>query len=284
MSGSGRRLARLAGGAALAVTGALAVASALTLSPHGSGFAPLAASADSPPSPTPTATPTPSPTPRPTDTPRPTWTPRPTATPRPTPAPPPPTLVPAPPPATPGTAGTAHPLVITPLFGSPLVVRPAATTAASPRPTAAVLGFIDPTPLPTTATTITPITGGGPPGGATPVSSPRVTELTAAGLGGTAALLGIAVAWRVLRPRRPLAVAGTLSAGGEPGEAAVAAAPESALFREWRGEIDDIADLAVLTVPPEEQSAARQRRRAFSADALARRLTRSVEQQAPDGT
>jgi hypothetical protein len=105
------------------------------------------------------------------------------------------------------------------------------------------------------------------------VASSGVSVETAAGLGGSAALLGMAVAWRSLRPRRrPSTLA-----------VAAAAAPESALFRIWKSEIDDLADLAALTVPPEELPAARQRRRAFSADDLARRLIRSVEHQ-PEGT
>jgi hypothetical protein len=132
--------------------------------------------------------------------------------------------------------------------------------------------------MPTTATSITPIQGGGGgpgSGGTQPVASSGVTVQTAAGLGGTAALLGMAVAWRTLRPRRRLHMLA--------GAVAVAALPESALFRIWKNELDDLADLAVLTVPPEEQPAARQRRRLFSADDLARRLTRSVEHQ-PEGS
>jgi hypothetical protein len=132
--------------------------------------------------------------------------------------------------------------------------------------------------MPTTATSITPIQGGGGgpgSGGAHPVASSAVTVQTAAGLGGTAALLGMALAWRTLRPRRRLRMLA--------GDAAAAAVPESALFRAWKNELDDLADLAVLTVPAEEQPAARQRRRLFSAEDLARRLTRSVEQH-PEGT
>jgi hypothetical protein len=129
--------------------------------------------------------------------------------------------------------------------------------------------------VPTTITSITPLQGGGGAGGAHPLAGSGVNVETAAGLGGSAALLGMAVAWRVLRPRR--------RAPGLATTAVATGAGETALFRIWKDEIDDLADLAALTVAPEELPVARQRRRAFSADELARRLTRSVEHM-PEGT
>ena len=256
--------------AALSFAALLVPAAPTTRSP--AALLPMVAYATDTTSPSPSGTPAPTPKPTPTPTPRPT--PRPTATPRPTPLPtwPHPTF-PAPPSAQPPSAVPVHPAVVvrTP---SPAPVRAAATPAGG------VLGTTAPTPRPTAGTSVTAITrGGGAPGGAAPVSSERATLETAAALGGTAALVGMAVAWRVLRPRRRLA---RLQAGAV---AAAVAEPESELFLAWRQEIDDLADMAALTVAPEELSAARERRRAFTADAIARRLTRCVEQpwQMPEG-
>jgi len=94
-------------------------------------------------------------------------------------------------------------------------------------------------------------------------SGPRVE--TVAGLGGTAAVLGLAVAWRARRPRRRKAML-------------PAAAADAALVAAWKREIDDIADLASLTVPPAEREAARARRLAFSSDAFAQSLAHVVEE------
>lgn len=165
-----------------------------------------------------------------------------------------------------------------PLFAASGSAAPSAAGAPAASPTGGVeaANAPGPTPVPTTITSITPLQGGGGgAGGGHPVGSSGVNVETAASLGGSAALLGMAVAWRVLRPRR--------RAPGLAAAAVATGAGETALFRIWKDEIDDLADLAALTVPPEELPVARQRRRAFSADALARRLTRSVEHM-PEGT
>jgi hypothetical protein len=155
---------------------------------------------------------------------------------------------------------------------------------ASAYATGTVQGITAPgsTPPQSAATWVTAVGGSGPPGGAArPVSSPGATVETTLGLGGTAALLAAAVAWRTLRPRRRPHGSG---AAVPVGAAAVAAPalPESPLFLAWRRELDDLADLAALTVPPDEQAAARLRRSTFSSDAIVRRLIRAVEEQPDD--
>ena len=260
------RLPRLAGGIAIAAT-TLGVALFAAASPHGPTVA-RAATYD------PTPTPTPSdatPTPLPTDTPWPTRTPWPSW------SAPPPTVPPASAPAT----AAPHKATAT---STPRPATPRATAALRATPTAAVLGAIaQSSPAPTASTSVTPIGGGGggPSATATRVPDPQATVLTAAGMGGTAALLSVAVTWRLLRPRRRARLAG---AAVLPGAAAVAPPlPESPLLRSWKAELDDLADLAALTVPPEELPAARERRRAFDVDGLARRLVRSVEEQGAEG-
>jgi hypothetical protein len=63
----------------------------------------------------------------------------------------------------------------------------------------------------------------------------------------------------------------------------VAAGTDPDLYASWKRDLDDIADLAALTADPAELPAARRRRRAFRADALARRLSQALEQPRPDG-
>jgi hypothetical protein len=161
---------------------------------------------------------------------------------------------------------------------------PDAATAAPAA--AAPIGSVDgvnssPPPPPAASTTVTALGRGAAPS-VTPTGSASLAPATVAGLSGTAALLGLALGWRMLRPRRSLPMRPV--AAGAPAVFAPAPVLESPVYRVWKYELDDLADLAALTVPPEEMSAARQRRRAFSTDALARRLARSVERQQPEGT
>lgn len=255
------RLVRLAGGIAVVAASTLGAATLAALSSHGPVVAVAAPQEWT--SPTPSPTPTPTLTPEPTPTPRPTWSPPPTPT-----------------PPTPAASSFAATQSAAAVQSAPSPSTRARRTAA-PTATAQgqVLGVAAPTPVPTAGTSVTAISGGAAPGGpsatATRVPSPPVSLLTAVGMGGSAALLSIAIAWRALRPRRRARLAGSAAPAGA---VAVAELPESALFRSWRTELDDLADLAALTVPPEELAAARERRRAFRADDLARRLTRSVEQ------
>lgn len=264
MSTSGR--VRLAGG--LAIAGAMLAGSALGIA---SLRVPVLAATRDP-------TPTPSPSDQPTATPTPTDNP-----PSPTPAPTPPS--PPPPPTT--AAATPRPPSATarPLVAPPPAPTPTRSTAAgfpspkpssSPSPAAGVLGVVAPTAQPSTAIAITPLSGGAPSSSSTvtSVADPQYGVFTEAGLGGTAMLLGAGVAWRVLRPRRRGRLA---NAGG-----AALLQPETPLMRSWRTDLEDIADLAVLTLPPEEREVALQRRLGFRADELARRLVRSVEQ-LPEG-
>jgi hypothetical protein len=303
VTASGRRFARLAGGWLLVAVAMLAAVGLLTPgaarpvlaatvardSQDGSGdSSPSAtpratASATPRPTPRPSATATPRPTPRPTasSTPRPTWT----WSPRPT----------APPPGAPApggsssssSAGGVRPAAVAPgrvaqirtPFGTVVTLTTPGLTPASADPTGSVQALTsDPTAMPTAGTTVTAVGGSGgsgTPGAARPVSSSAATVETAVGLGGTAALLGMAVAWRSLRPRRRARSLAALAGG----DAVAVALPESALFRSWKRELDDIADLAALTVDPADVPAAKQRRRAFSADPIAHRLVRSIEQQ-----
>jgi hypothetical protein len=238
---------------------------------------------DSPaPSPTADQTPTPEPTPPPTDTPAPT--PLPTDTPAPTPQPtpeptaPPPSTQPPPPPP-----GSSNPPAATPHVVPGTVVPHPSPTPAPPStqalfPTAtgqveAVTVAPSPAPAPAPVEPSSTAAPGVPPPAPPPLvtrvlpvasSGPRVE--TVAGIGGTVALLGIAVAWRSMRTRRSL----------RPVAAGVAV--DAAVIAEWKREIDDIADLAALTVPPEERDAAVRRRLAFSSDAFAARLAHVVEE------
>jgi hypothetical protein len=301
VTASGRRFARLAGGWLLVAVAMLAAVGLLTPSAARPVFAATVArdsqdgSGDSSPSATPraTASATPRPTPRPsaTATPRPTPPPTASSTPRPTwtwsPRPT------APPPGAPAPGGSSSSAggvgpaaapagrvaqIRTP-FGTVVTLTTPGLTPASADPTGSVQALTsDPTAMPTAGTTVTAVGGsggGGTPGAARPVSSSAATVETAVGLGGTAALLGMAVAWRSLRPRRRARSLAALAGG----DAAAVALPESALFRSWKRELDDLADLAALTVDPADVPAAKQRRRAFSADPIAHRLVRSIEQQ-----
>jgi hypothetical protein len=285
------RLRRLTAGPLLGIA-ALAAAGLL-----GSGIFVVAAGqtpSDSPtPSPTVDQTPTPEPTPTPTDTPAPTPepTPVPEPTPQPTPAPPPPSSAPPPSPAPP-PAGQP-PSSSNPPAASPHVVpgtvvphpspgvappRPPSTQALFPVAAGGAEGVTVPPAAPAPAPQPSPgePSGTAAPGGPPPAAPPLVTQArpvassgprveTVAGIGGTVALLGIAVAWRSLRPRR----AARLVPAGAGADTVVAA---------WKREIDDIADLAALTVDPGERDAARRRRLAFTSDAFAERLAHVVEE------
>jgi hypothetical protein len=138
-------------------------------------------------------------------------------------------------------------------------------------------------PPPGASTTVTPLGRGNSPA-LTPTSSASLAPATIAGLGGTAALLGLALGWRLLRPHRPHPVRAAAAAGFVPPGATPTAPPDSPVYRIWKDELDDLADLAALTVPPEEISAAKQRRRAFSTEALARRIAKAVEWHQPEGS
>jgi hypothetical protein len=113
----------------------------------------------------------------------------------------------------------------------------------------------------------------------TQASSASLAPATVAGLSGTAALLGLALGWRMLRPRRRLPMVPVAAAAA----GTALPAPESSVYRIWKDELDDLADLAALTVPLEELPAAKQRRRAFSTEALARRIARDLEWHQPEG-
>jgi hypothetical protein len=100
----------------------------------------------------------------------------------------------------------------------------------------------------TTVTPVRPTAGTAPPSGGGSFA-------TLAAVTGSLALLALALAWRLFRPRRPIPVSGT------------------PLYQAWKSDLDELADLAVLTADPAERGAARARRRRFSSEALARRLS-----------
>jgi hypothetical protein len=164
---------------------------------------------------------------------------------------------------------------------------PAAPSPAAPTPAGSATGGVEGIGAPPASgatTSITPLGGGHPPSGsAKPVSTPAWSVGTVAGLGGTAALLGLAVAWRLLRPRRGIPALAVAGARPLPAAPAAPRAPETPLYLAWKQELDDLADLATLTADPEDLAAARQRRRLFSADRLARRITRGLDQQPKGG-
>jgi len=101
--------------------------------------------------------------------------------------------------------------------------------------------------------------------------------------------IGVRIAWQVLHPRRA-AFAGRVAAVESRRDARMitvpAAAPASSvdphLVEAWRSDLDDLADLAASFADPADAETASQRRAAFSADAVARRLSAALQSQDGD--
>jgi len=96
--------------------------------------------------------------------------------------------------------------------------------------------------------------------------------------------MGVRIAWRVLHARRDEARTITVPAAPAapsappPALAAVAtAAVDPQLVESWRTDLDDLADLAASFADPAEAETAERRRAAFSADAVARRLSAALQ-------
>jgi len=95
--------------------------------------------------------------------------------------------------------------------------------------------------------------------------------------------MGVRIAWRVLHARRDEARTITLPAAPAapsppPALAAMATtAVDPQLVESWRTDLDDLADLAASFADPAEAESAGRRRAAFSADAVARRLSAALQ-------
>jgi len=95
--------------------------------------------------------------------------------------------------------------------------------------------------------------------------------------------MGVRIAWRVLHARRDEARTITVPAAPAapsppPALAAMAtAAVDPQLVESWRTDLDDLADLAASFADPAEAESAERRRAAFSADAVARRLSAALQ-------
>lgn len=91
--------------------------------------------------------------------------------------------------------------------------------------------------------------------------------------------MGMRIAWRVLRPSRMITVPARAAA---PMPAPAAGSLDPQLVEAWKTDLDDLADLAASFADPSDAETAERRRAAFSADAVARRLSAALQSQQGD--